>query len=447
MENKPAPINAIWLYMILISTLVAAYTGRMDATTAASFEGAKQAVTIALGLVGVMAVWLGIMKVAEAGGLMRLIARALRPIMIRLFPEVPADHPAMSAMILNFAANALGLTNAATPFGIKAMAELDKINPRKGTASDAMCLFLAINTSHLALLPTGVMGARAAAGCKNPAAILLPSILAPACAMVVAVLVAKYLARRNPMPAATLDPQPTAGESPAAPLAVEPPADPLPAEPAVDRFKLSPVARGFAWAAAVALALAVPYRLAWAALRGELAFDRTGVAAAMQWLIPLLMCLLLLYGYLRGVKVYETLTEGAKDGFQVAIRIIPFMAAIFVGVAMLRASGSLDLVGQSIGPLTSLVGMPTEAVPMIFLRPLSGSGAFAFMAEITQRAPDSFVAYLVAVMQGSTETTFYVLAVYFGAVGIRRIRYALTVGLIADAVGFAAALLFSRLLF
>jgi spore maturation protein SpmB len=159
------------------------------------------------------------------------------------------------------------------------------------------------------------------------------------------------------------------------------------------------------------------------------------------------MCAFLLFGYFRGVKVYEALTEGAKDGFQVAVRIIPYMVAIFTGIAMLRASGALGLLVSLVNPLTSRVGMPAEALPMVFLRPLSGNGAYAFLSEMTHRDPDGFLSYLLGVMQGSTETTFYVLAVYFGAVGIRRTRYALTVGLLADAVAFAAALFFSRLFF
>lgn len=441
MDKRPSAINAIWLGMILLSTVVAAYTGRMEATTLASFEGAKNAVTLAIGLVGVMALWLGILRVAEAGGLTVLVARALRPIMIRLFPDVPSEHPAMAAMILNFTTNALGLGNAATPIGIKAMQELDRLNPQKGTATDAMCLFLAINTSHLALLPTGVMGVRASAGCTSPAAILLPSILAPACGMVVAVLLAKWFARRDPLrsqPDLAEGRQPETSAAQPGATTPEPPADVSPP---------GRVARVVALAALGLLVAAVPYRLFVAHDEGRLGLGHASTTAAAQWLIPLLMCTFLLFGYFRGVRVYEALTEGAKDGFQVAVRIIPYMVAIFVGIAMLRASGALDLLVALIDPLTSRVGMPAEAAPMLFLRPLSGNGSFAFMAEMTQRDPDGFLSYLLAVMQGSTETTFYVLAVYFGAIAVRRTRYALTVGLLADVVAFTAALLFSRLFY
>ena len=201
MNKKPAAINVIWLYLILISIVVAAYTGKMDAITKASFDSAKSAVTLAISLVGAMALWLGIMKVAENAGLMKVVARAIRPVMVRLFPDVPAEHPAMSAMIMNMAANMLGLGNAATPMGIKAMTELDKLNPEKGTATNAMCLFLAINTSSVTILPLGVIAVRAAAGANEPASILIPSILATTISTSVAIVAAKLLANRNPLPA------------------------------------------------------------------------------------------------------------------------------------------------------------------------------------------------------------------------------------------------------
>jgi len=438
MQKRPSAINVVWLAMILGATLVAAYTGRMKETTTASFDGAKDAVMLAIGLIGVMALWLGLVKVAEAAGLMRLVARALRPVMVRLFPDVPAEHPAMSAMILNLAANALGLGNAATPLGIKAMQELDRLNRQKGTATNAMCLFLAINTSHIALLPTGVMAIRASAGSASPGAIIVPSILAATCAMAAAILAAKWLARRSLATGPAIETEPAPDETPTDASAPE------------AAGALSPpgrLGRALVVLFLVALAGAIPYRLYLAHRAGQPLFDHTAATAALHWLIPVLMCAFLLFGYLRGVKVYETLTEGAKAGFEVALRIIPFLVAIFVGIAMLRASGTMELLVSLVNPVTSLVGMPADALPMVFLRPLSGSGAFAFMAEMTQRDPNGFVSYLLAVMQGSTETTFYVLAVYFGAIGIRRIRHALAACLLADATGFVAALVFSRLFF
>ena len=427
-DKKPAAINGIWLVMILAATLTAAFTGRMDELTKASFDAAKSAVTLAIGLIGPMALWLGIMKVAEAGGMLRLIARGMRPLMTRLFPEVPPEHPAMSAMIMNLSANALGLGNAATPMGIKAMQELDKLAAEKGTATNAMCRFLAINTSSVTLLPLGVITVRAAAGAHDPAAILLPTLIATACSTAVAILASGLLAR---------------GEDPG-----------IPAETAGkgDRAKeenepgITSAAGGRLLAAGFALlfAAAVIYRGVTApAPAGFTAM----VAAVSAWLVPVIICGLLLFGHLRGVRVYETLCDGAVEGFNTAVRIIPFMVAIFVAIGMLRASGAIDAAIAVLSPLTGKIGMPAEALSMAFLRPLSGSGAFGLMSEIVSREPDSFLSFLVSTMQGSTETTFYVLAVYFGAVGIKKTRHALPAALTADAAGIIASLVACRIFF
>jgi spore maturation protein SpmA len=432
MSKRPSAINVIWLYLILTSIVVAAYTGRMDAITKASFEGAKSAVTLAITLIGAMALWLGIMKVAEAAGLMFIICRAIRPVMVRLFPDVPADHPAMSAMTMNFGANMLGLGNAATPMGIKAMAELDKLNPVKGTATNAMCLFLALNTSSLTLLPLGVIAVRAAAGASNPASILIPTLIATCCSTMTALFAAKAFARSSPDPAPLIDKtrdQETGSVK------------------AETEELYTPGVPGKTLAAIVALAFfaAIPWHFIKA---GHLpVLNYALVISGTAGLIPLLMGGFLLFGYFRGVKVYETLTEGAKEGFQVAVRIIPFMVAIFVAIGMFRASGGLDLFAWIVSPITSLAGFPAEALPVALLRPLSGTGSFALMSEVINHAPDSFASFLVSVLQGSTETTFYVLAVYFGSVGIRKTRYALTIGLMADAAGVIAALVICRLMF
>ncbi|MEM9136533.1 MAG: nucleoside recognition domain-containing protein, partial [Cyanobacteria bacterium P01_F01_bin.42] len=200
MKKNVSPLNAIWLFLIVSATVVASYNGKMADLTNASLDSAESAVELAIGLVGGMALWLGILKVVEAAGLMRLIAQAIRPLMIRLFPEVPSDHPAMSAMLLNMAANALGLGNAATPMGLKAMKELDRLNAEKGTATNAMCLFLAINTSSLTLVPIGVIATRSSAGVVNPADILLPTLLATAVSTTVAIIASKIMAQRDPLP-------------------------------------------------------------------------------------------------------------------------------------------------------------------------------------------------------------------------------------------------------
>ncbi|MFZ5758519.1 MAG: nucleoside recognition domain-containing protein [Thermodesulfobacteriota bacterium] len=430
MKQKPAAINAIWLFMVLIATVIAAYTGRMDEVTRASFESAKNAVTLAIGLIGPMALWLGIMKVAEAGGLLRIVAGLVRPLMVRLFPDVPHNHPAMSAMVMNMAANALGLGNAATPMGIKAMQELEKLAPEKGTATNAMCLFLAINTSSVTLLPLGVITVRAAAGATSPAAILVPSLIATCCSTLVAIGMAKVLAgrdARSPLLSVELAEKEAEAEMPGTDELCPP----------------GPIGKGMVWLLVVALLGAMVYR---AGQGGQFFSDSADALNALSaWLIPLLIAFFLLFGYLRGVKVYESLTEGAKEGFTTAIRIIPFMVAIFVAIGMFRASGAMEIMIRLLSPLTDLAGMPAEALAMAFMRPLSGSGAFGLMSEMVNQNPDSFLSFLVSVMQGSTETTFYVLAVYFGSVGIIRTRHALPAALCADAAGIVVSVLVCRI--
>jgi spore maturation protein SpmB len=337
--------------------------------------------------------------------------------MVRLFPTVPADHPAMGAMVLNLSANALGLGNAATPFGIRAMQELNKLNPRPGTATDPMVLFLAINTSSVTLLPTGVIALRAAAGSVDPAGILPTTLFATVFSTTIAILAAITLRRffpfeRYPADAvAVVETQPVPAELPPAPTVGYP-----------------------LWVSFTALGLLI------AAIPLTVVYGR----AVAPWILPGLMLGFLLYGMARRVAIYEVFVEGAKEGFQVAIRIIPYLVAILVAVGMLRASGALEAFVNWVGPYTVAIGLPAEALPMALLRPLSGSGAYGVMASIINDpaiGPDSYTGYLVSTLQGSTETTFYVLAVYFGAVQIRRMRHALAAGLIADVAGVAGAIL------
>ena len=433
MTQKASAINIIWLAMIVIATVTAAYTGTMAEVTKASFDSAKNAVTLAIGLIGPMALWLGIMKVAEAGGLMRIIARAMRPLMIRLFPDVPAEHPAMSAMIMNMAANALGLGNAATPMGIKAMQELEKLSVEKGTATNAMCLFLAINTSSVTLLPLGVITVRAAANATSPSAILIPSLIATFCSTLVAIFVSKLLSKKETL--LTVEQAPQKKEA----LEREISSD---QEDLIEPGKAGKI---FIWLMIILFLGGVVYQLI--QQPGSLAFSATTLNTVSNWLIPVLISSLLIFGYFKGVKIYETVTDGAKEGFHTAIRIIPFMVAIFVAIGMFRASGAMDILISVLSPLTSLIEMPTEALAMALMRPLSGSGAFGMMSEIVGQSPDSFLSFLVSTMQGSTETTFYVLAVYFGSVGIKRTRHALPAALCADAAGILAAVLICNLWF
>lgn len=415
-------------YHQIIDPLAAGMPSAMDALSKAMLDSAAGAVTLTLGLVGSMTLFLGLMKVAEAGGLLAVIARLLRPALIRLFPDVPANHPAMGAMIMNISANVLGLGNAATPFGIRAMQELDRLNPVKGTASNAMVLFLAINTSSVTLLPTGVVALRAAAGSQDPAGIVATTLVATTLSTISAVIAAKLLARFFPLGPTT--PVELSSESPPEATPADP-SDPLPA---------TETGAYPGWVSALALLAffsIIPLTILW------------GKAIA-PWIIPGLAMLLLGYGAIRRVRVYEAFVDGARDGFQLAIRIIPYLVAILVAVAMFRASGAMEVILTPLGALTAPFGLPAEALSMALLRPLSGSGAFAVLASIINDpaiGPDSYVGYLVSTIQGSTETTFYVLAVYFGAVGIRRMRHAVWAGIIADIAGVAGAVMICSLLY
>jgi len=449
-------VNAIFFAIVVIAFLVTGYrelswtgpadqTAPMQALGMAMIDSATSSVTLAIGLIGVMALFLGLMKVAEAGGLLVIIAKTIRPLMVRLFPDVPADHPAMGAMVLNLSANALGLGNAATPFGIRAMQELDTLNPHKGTASNAMVLFLAINTSSVTLLPTGVIALRAAAGSADPAAIVPTTLFATICSTTLAIIAAKIYQRFSQVPADM--PADAAREDDALGAAMgTASAGPGADDPLVAPADGAPHPRGEGTAA-------YPTWVSVLALGGIVALIPISVIygrVISPWIIPGIMVGLLGFGAARKVRVYEVFVDGAKDGFLVAVRIIPYLVAILVAVGMFRASGALDVMVAAISPVTTLFGLPGEALPMALLRPLSGSGAYGVLASIINDpavGPDSYVGYLVSTFQGSTETTFYVIAVYFGAVQIKRIRHALWAGLTADAAGIAAAVLICSLLF
>ena len=427
-------MNAIFFAIVAIAFAVAAWRQvTFDAPVGTDVETpmdilgknmigtAGDAVSLAIGLVGVMALFLGLMKVAEHAGLLLVVAKTLRPLMTRLFPNVPADHPAMGAMIMNLSANVLGLGNAATPFGIRAMEHLDSLNAEKGKATDAMILFLAINTSSVTLLPTGVIALRAAAGSADPAGIVPTTLFATLVSTTVAIVTAKLCAKlfASSAPAVLRDVTPDTG--------TESDAD-------VDTG-------------------AYPAWISIAVLAGVLAIVPLTIAYGRSfapWIVPGLMLGLLGFGVAKRVPVYECFVEGAKDGFDVALRIIPYLVAILVAVGMFRASGALELMITPLGAITELVGLPADALPMALLRPLSGSGAYGILASIINDpavGPDSYTGYLVSTFQGSTETTFYVIAVYFGAVQIKRLRYALIPALTADAAGIAAAVFIVAVLY
>ncbi|OHC83675.1 MAG: spore maturation protein [Rhodospirillales bacterium RIFCSPLOWO2_12_FULL_67_15] len=427
-------MNGIFLGIVLVAFAAAAVrqagwsgvagASPMETLGKAMVEAASGSVTLALGMVGVIALFLGVMKVAEKGGLLVVIARTVRPLMVKLFPGVPGGHPAMGAMVLNISANVLGLGNAATPFGIRAMLELDKLNPHKGTASDAMAMFLVINTASVTLLPTGVIALRAAAGSQDPAGIVSTTLFATIVSTAVAIVAATGLRRFWPLPSAA----PISGGS--APATAEEPGEEL-----VDSVRGYPAWVG--WMALGLVAAIVPLTIFYGQAIGP-------------WIMPTIMAGMLLFGWLRGVPVYEAFIEGAKEGFEIAVRIIPYLVAILVAIAMLRESGVMGAVIGPLGQLTAPFGVPGEALTMGILRSLSGSGAFAYLASALQDpaiGPDSYTGYLLSTIQGSTETTFYVLAVYFGAVQVKKVRHALAAGLIADVASIASAVVICWILF
>jgi spore maturation protein SpmA len=398
-------------------------TSPIEALSKAMVESAGGAVELAIGLIGVMTLFLGLMKIAEEGGMLKIISRLLRPLMIRLFPDVPANHPAMGAMILNLSANVLGLGNAATPFGIRAMQELDKLNPNKGTATNAMALFLAINTSSVTILPTGVIALRAAAGSIDPAGILPTTLFATIGSTTIAIIATKLYQRFY-----------AANVSSGQPLSSElnTNVDNSAEKDGISETLKDPGYPG--WVSTLALIgvfLLVPLTIFYG-------------KAISPWIIPSLMMGFLIFGVARRVRVYEAFVDGAKDGFQVAVKIIPYLVAILVAVGMFRASGVMELLVNFLGQWTGKVGLPAEALPMAILRPLSGSGAYGIMASIINDpsiGPDSYTGYLVSTLQGSTETTFYVLAVYFGAIQVRRVRHTLAAALTADLAGIIFAVI------
>jgi spore maturation protein SpmA len=417
----------------------------MEEVSLALFEGAKSAVTLVIGLVGVMVFMLGVMKVGFDGGLREWIARALAPVLRRLFPEIPADHPAMSALVMNMASNMLGMGNAATPFGLKAMVEMDKLNRHPGSASDSMVLFLAINTSAITVLPpTGTIAVRMAAGSSEPAAIWVPTLIATLCSTAAAVGT-YYLLRRLPVFAHRPAPQPPAPVADEDPPAPEAPVVPLEAS-APQRQDMGTARRVLILGTCAALAVAL-------VLEGLRLADQVGPGGALQaivqtWLFPLLVVGLLLVGVAGRINVYDSMIAGAKEGLEVAVRIVPYLVAIMAAVAMLRASGLIDLLINLVNPVTSLVGVPAEVLPMAILRPLSGSGAFAVMGEtLDVYGPDSFIGNLTSTLMGSTETTFYVLALYFGAARITEGRHALAACLTGDVAGFVGAVAACHLFF
>ncbi len=425
---------------------------RMQAVSVASFAATKNAVNLAIGLIGMMAFWLGLFKILEVGGFLKTIALKLKPILSRLFPDIPPDHPAMGAMVMNMSANMFGFGNAATPFGLKAMQELEKLNPFKGTATNAMIMFLAINTSNIALLPLGVIGLRVSAGAGDPAGIILPSLCATACSTIFAITIALFLAKKD---SAYRQEYAEAIKEKADELArIEKEDDVKVSEN--EKFLTEPtcISRSFAIIFLFTLLAAFLYRLFIPLFTGQIegtfsnsVLNFLRLEFASFWLLPTLMILIISYAFYNGIRIYDTIVDGAKQGFELAVRIIPFLVVILVAVGMFRASGAMDAFIWLLSPLTDLIGMPADVLPMAVIRPLSGSGAFSVLSSIVAQDANSYSSFLASVLNGSSETTFYVLAVYFGSVGIYKIRHAVIAALACYVIGVLAACFFSKIFY
>jgi spore maturation protein SpmB len=350
----------------------------------------------------------------------------------------------MGAMIMNIAANILGLGNAATPFGLKAMAELNRLNRHPGVATNAMALFLAINTSGVAVLPLGVIAIRASLGAENTGGIVVPSVLATLCSTVAAIAAVKWLERRRAFAieryANSEDPAPAGGDSIS---------DGISREPELEEPE-PPPATGWRLALMLGVFAAILIAAGWHFVTAAPADGGFQTLKEMlsSWLLPTLLLGIAVFGFGRRVKVYESVVKGAREGFDIAVMIIPFLVAILVAIGMFRASGLMELLIVGVSPVTSLFGFPAEALPMALIRPLSGSGAIGVMTEtMLTYGPDSFVGFLVSVLNGSTETTFYVLAIYLGSVQVRAARHAVAACLLADLTGVVAATVWSRIFF
>lgn len=395
------------------------------------FQAAGDAVQLVINLTGVMALWLGIMRVLEAGGGTKKLAEVLGPFLRKIFPDIPKRHPALSAISLNISANMLGLGNAATPFGLRAMEQLQRLNPIPSLASHPMCLFLAINTSGVTILPLGVIGVRIAAGCEEPSTIIIPTLLATMLSTVTAIVFALLLRRFWPEEEKVLKEENSAALQDEATEYLEPEED-----------ELSGTADVLGKTIGVTiLVLTCYYTLL--ATRAAQASETLDINWISSITLPLLIPLFFSFGLIGGVRLYDALIAGAKDALNLVIRITPYMVIILVAIALFRNSPAFTSFESLLAPITGILGMPVEVLPMALLRPLSGSGAFGVMSALIQSEPNSYSAFLASVLMGSTETTFYVLAVYFGSVGVTKVRYALLAALGADLAGIIAACLIS----
>ena len=407
-------LNYIWIAFFLVAFAVAlvrlVFMGDTEVFPAimnSTFSSAKTAFEISLGLTGVLSLWLGIMRIGEKGGVVNVVARWLAPVFSKIFPDIPKGHPVTGTIFMNFAANMLGLDNAATPMGLKAMEQLQELNPKKDTATNPMIMFLVLNTSGLTLVPISVMVYRAQMGAAQPTDVFVPILLATFFSTVVGLIITCIYQRIN----------------------------------LFNRTLLL-----FIGALCTLVALII---WGFSAMPRE-QMDVVSSTFANVFLCGIIACFIIA-GMRKKINVYDTFIEGAKEGFQTAVRIIPYLVAILVATGVFRASGAMDFLINSIAWCVGLVGGDTEfvgALPTALMKPLSGSGARGLMIDaMTTYGADSFVGRLACLFQGATDTTFYILAVYFGSVGIRKTRHAVTCGLLADLAGIISAIFICYLFF
>ncbi len=407
-------LNYIWIAFFLIAFVVALVklvfwgdVGVFSAMMSSTFNSAETAFTISLGLTGVLSLWLGIMKIGEQGGVVNLLARWMSPLFCRLFPDIPKGHPVTGTIFMNIAANMLGLDNAATPLGLKAMAELQGLNNQKDTATNPMIMFLVLNTSGLTLIPVSVMVYRAQMGAAQPTDVFIPILLATFFSTLVGMVAVCCYQR-------------------------------------ISLFNRTMLTIIGGMCAAVALII-------WGV--SQLTREQMDLYSGLVANIFLFLIIIgfILAGMRKRINVYDAFIEGAKEGFTTAVRIIPYLVAILVAIGVFRASGAMDILLDGIGSVVAAMGLDTEfvgALPTALMKPLSGSGARGLMVDAMQAyGADSFVGRLACLFQGSTDTTFYILAVYFGSVGIKHTRYAVPCGLLADVAGIVAALFICYLFF
>lgn len=407
-------LNYIWIGFFIVAFAVGAArlllmgdTEVFPSMIESTFSSAKTAFEISLGLTGVLSLWLGIMKIGERGGVVDTLARWLSPVFSKLFPAIPKSHPATGSIFMNVAANMLGLDNAATPLGLKAMEQLQTLNTRKDTATDPMIMFLVLNTSGLTIIPISIMVYRSQLGAAQPTDVFVPILLATFFSTLAGIVATSIYQKIN----------------------------------LLDRTLLLSLG-------GVSLAVAA---VIWAFTRMEAATMSLVSQTVANVLLMSIIVAFIVAGMRRKINVYDTFVEGAKDGFHTAVRIIPYLVAILVAIGVFRASGAMDALMDGIRALVSLTGCDTrfvEALPTAIMKPLSGSGARGMMVDaMTTYGADSFVGRLSCLFQGSTDTTFYILAVYFGSVGVSRTRHAVACGLIADAAGVMAAIAMAYIFF